>query len=60
LLALPIKVGRTYKLYLTKEEADELLGYIAAEANHVKENPVATKFETLSEKVRAFERSFTV
>jgi hypothetical protein len=58
LLALPIKLGRTYKVYLSQEEADELLGYIAAEAGHSNEKKLGVLFDALYEKVREFEQSF--
>ena len=58
LVALPIKLGRKYKVYLSKEEADELLGYIAAEAGHSKEKKLGVLFDALYEKVSDFEQSF--
>jgi hypothetical protein len=59
LVGTAISSGNSMKLYLTVDDAEELLGFVAAAANHESAKRRAKALDSLFEKVHAFEASFT-
>jgi len=52
------RAGGTFVVYYTLDDLDELLGYVAAEANHSKSKKLRKELDTLYDRLRCLMESF--